>query len=83
MGNEPDYKIIDDLGGGFLAKKIGKDRISLLKLRIMQWYDGKPMFDLRWWNGDIPGKGITLTAEALKNLRDAVDKIEFEEKTYE
>ncbi|WP_294430423.1 PC4/YdbC family ssDNA-binding protein [uncultured Treponema sp.] len=49
-----------------------------LELNKISW-NGKPAkYDLRSWSADHQkmGKGLTLTAEELKNLRDLLNSIE-------
>lgn len=45
------------------------------ELNLVSWNDKEPKFDLRDWDAEHKkmGKGITLTNEELKNLRDMLD----------
>ena len=45
-----------------------------VRLCKVSWYGSAPMWDLRIWDKDEkPGKGMTLTTEMLKVLRDILD----------
>ena len=45
------------------------------ELNLVSWNDKEPKFDIRDWDAEHKkmGKGITLTNEELKNLRDMLD----------
>lgn len=47
------------------------------ELNLISWNGNKPKYDLRDWAPDHAkmGKGITLTAEELKELREILNKI--------
>ncbi len=47
------------------------------QLNRVSWNDRPAKYDLRDWSPDdqMPGKGLTLTLEELKNLRDLLNKI--------
>lgn len=47
-----------------------------LRLRYMSWNGKEPKYDLRPWNGDRCGKGITLTGEELEALLGILKKME-------
>lgn len=44
-------------------------------VRLVSWNDRPAKFDIREWNGDKAGKGITLTKEEMRNLRDILNGI--------
>ena len=52
------------------------------ELNIVKWNDGKANYDLRNWKqtaeGKKPLKGITLTLEEIKTLRDILNGIDLE-----
>lgn len=47
------------------------------ELNLISWNDKAPKYDIREWSPDHTkmGKGITLTQEELKKLRDALGEI--------
>ncbi|MBQ9282569.1 MAG: hypothetical protein IJ207_10320 [Treponema sp.] len=49
-----------------------------LELNKISWNKKAAKYDLRSWSGDHQkmGKGVTLSAEELKNLRDLLNAIE-------
>lgn len=49
------------------------------ELNLISWNERDPKYDLREWSPEHEkmGKGITLSAEELKTLRDALNKLEF------
>lgn len=48
------------------------------ELNLISWNDREPKYDIREWsNGhEKMGKGVTLTAEEIKKLRDTLNKLE-------
>lgn len=55
-----------------------------LELRLVSWNGAEPKYDLRNWYVDRDGnekcaKGLTLTNEEVKSLRDILNGIEFAE----
>ena len=48
------------------------------ELNMVSWNDREPVFDIRTWNADHGrmGKGITLTRDELKTLKDLLDGME-------
>lgn len=48
------------------------------ELNIISWNDKEPKYDLREWDSAHAkmGKGVTLTADELKKLRDVLNGIE-------
>ena len=51
------------------------------QLNFMTWGDRPAQYDIRSWNEDHTkmGKGITLSKDELKNLRDVLETVEFGE----
>ncbi len=51
----------------------------LKELNLISWNDREPKYDLRDWAPDHAkmGKGVTLSAEELKKLRDLLNELEF------
>ena len=51
------------------------------ELNLVSWNDKEPKYDLRDWSPDHSkmGKGVTLSSEELRALRDAVNDLEYEE----
>lgn len=50
----------------------------LKELNLISWNDRDPKYDLRDWAPDHVkmGKGVTLSAEELKKLRDLLNELE-------
>jgi hypothetical protein len=48
------------------------------ELNMVSWNDREPKFDLREWDPghEKMGKGITLSKEEMKKLKELLDKIE-------
>jgi hypothetical protein len=48
------------------------------ELNLISWNERDPKYDLREWSleHEKMGKGITLSAEELKTLRDVLNKLE-------
>lgn len=48
------------------------------ELNLIRWNDKEPKYDIREWapNHEKMGKGVTLTSEELKKLRDILNKME-------
>lgn len=48
------------------------------ELNLVSWNDGEPKYDIRDWNEshERMGKGTTLTAGELSNLKNLLNKIE-------
>jgi len=68
------YEIIEDLGSISVSSKGWKK-----ELKLISWNDNAPKYDLREWSADNTkmGKGVTLTTEELKALRDLLNKLDF------
>lgn len=47
------------------------------ELNLVSWNDREPKYDLRDWSPEHEkmGKGITLTGEEIKNLRDLLNRV--------
>lgn len=47
------------------------------EVSLVSWNDREPKYDIRDWSPahDKMGKGITLTADEIKNLRDILNRI--------
>lgn len=70
------YEIVEELGvlseyGGGKTKEL--NRIS--------WNGREPKYDIREWttNHERMGKGVTLTPDELKALKELLDQIDFED----
>jgi hypothetical protein len=48
------------------------------ELNLISWNDREPKYDVREWNEDHSrmGKGVTFSLSELKELRDALNKLE-------
>ena len=44
-------------------------------VKLISWNDRPAKFDIREWNGDKAGKGLTFTREEMRNLRDILNGI--------
>lgn len=71
------FRILQNLG------KIQRGQVSV-ELNFMQWGFYKPTFDLRpWEQGEgetkIPWKGITLSKDELRKLRDILNELSLED----
>lgn len=67
------YEITEQLG------ELGETGNGWKKeLNMVSWNDREPVFDIRTWNADHGrmGKGITLTRDELKTLKDILDGME-------
>lgn len=54
---------------------IKKWSTTSLELNIVKWGDNPEKYDLRRWKNNTPGKrGLTMTAEELKQLYEVVGK---------
>lgn len=67
------YEIIENIGMFSESSKGWKKELNLIS-----WNDKEPKYDLRDWDADHKkmGKGITLTVEELKKLRDVLNGME-------
>ncbi len=45
---------------------------SSLELNLVKWGNNPEKYDLRRWEGDIPGKGVTMSADEMQLLFDAI-----------
>ncbi|GAA0738976.1 YdbC family protein [Clostridium oceanicum] len=67
------YDIVKELG------EISESSKGWTKeLNLISWNDRSPKYDLRDWapEHEKMGKGITITKEELKNLRDLLNKMD-------
>ncbi|HHT50124.1 MAG TPA: hypothetical protein GXZ78_01440 [Eubacteriaceae bacterium] len=67
------YDIIEEIGGLSDSPKGWTKELNLIS-----WNDRAPKYDLRDWapNHEKMGKGITLSKEELKTLRDILNGME-------
>ena len=67
------YEIIEQIGN---LSESGKGWTK--ELNLISWNDNAPKYDLRDWSPghEKMGKGITLSTEDLKKLRDILNEIE-------
>lgn len=68
-----DYEIVKSLG------VVSQPNNGWIKeLNIIKWSNREPVYDLRTWDEahERIGKGITLTADDLKNLKDLLNSLE-------
>ncbi|MBC2580446.1 YdbC family protein [Clostridium sp. DJ247] len=67
------YEIRENLGNLSESPKGWKKELNLIS-----WNDKEPKYDIRDWapEHDKMGKGVTLTKEELKELRDILNSIE-------
>jgi len=65
-----------------IVKKMGtlstNSRGWAKELNLVSWNDRDPKYDIREWSpdGQTMGKGVTLTAEELKALRDLLNGLD-------
>jgi hypothetical protein len=65
-----------------LTKEIGvlseNSKCSIKELNLVSWNDREPIYDIREWSGghEKLGKGVTLSGEKIKKLRDVLNRIE-------
>ncbi len=67
------YEIKETLGALSESSKMWKKELNLIS-----WNDKEAKYDIRDWSPEHEkmGKGVTLTAEELKKLRDVLNKLE-------
>ncbi len=48
------------------------------ELNLVSWSDREPVYDIRTWNAahDRMGKGITLTLDEIKSLKDLLESLD-------
>ena len=72
----PEFKheIVEELG------VISQSGTWQRELNLVSWSDRPPKYDIRDWGPDHKsmGKGITLTKEQVKALRDILDKLDLD-----
>ena len=65
-----------------ITKKIGvlskSDKGWTKELNLVSWNDREPKYDIREWSQehDKMGKGVTLSKEELKALKQVLDKLD-------
>lgn len=68
-----------------IVEHIGKlsDEKAAIELNLVEWGNRKAVYDLRHWRTEdgekVPLKGITLSADELKALRDILNSMETHE----
>ncbi len=67
------YEIVKEIGALSESTKGWKKELNLVA-----WNDNEPKYDLRDWAPDHEkmGKGVTLTVEELKKLKEILDGLE-------
>ncbi len=67
------YEIVKEIGALSESSKGWKKELNLVA-----WNDNEPKYDLRDWAPDHEkmGKGVTLTVEELKKLKEILDGME-------
>ena len=55
-------------------KVLSQGKTKTKEFNLVKWGAMEPTYDIRKWEEDIPGKGITLSLEEAKELYDALDK---------
>jgi hypothetical protein len=67
------YEIKETLGALSEASKMWKKELNLIS-----WNDKEPKYDIRDWSPEHEkmGKGVTLTADELRLLREILNKME-------
>jgi len=75
MPTKISVEILEELGDLSTASNGWKKQLT-----YTSWNGRSPKFDLRSWDADHNSmtKGLTLTKEELMNLRDVLDKLDFE-----
>lgn len=67
------FEIIEEIGQLSESNKGWKKELNLIR-----WNDNKPKYDIREWapNHEKMSKGITLSTEELKELKDLLNNME-------
>lgn len=70
MGNQINFEIIEQLGVLSETEKAWKKELNLIS-----WNNREPKYDIRDWseNHEKMGKGITLTEDEAKKLRNILN----------
>ena len=68
------YEVVKELG---VLSETGNGWTK--ELNMVSWNDREPVYDLRTWSPDKErmGKGITLSVEEARELRDLLNSIDF------
>jgi len=62
---------------GTIGTKKRKEGTTELQLRKVSWFGSAPMWDLREWDAeDKAGKGITMTDDMLRKLKEILEGME-------
>lgn len=71
----PDIKYEIKESFGVLSKTTGGWQ---KQLNLISWNDKEPKFDIRDWSPEYEkmGKGVTLTKEELKNLKEILNELD-------
>ena len=72
----PEFKYEITAQIGTLSERSGWTK----ELNLISWNEREPKYDIRDWSPDKAkmGKGVTLTMEEAKALRDLLNGVEFE-----
>ena len=73
---EKKYEVVESYG--ILGEKKMKEGSQTLELKLVKWFGGQARLDLRWWTGDMPGKGCIFGAAEAVKLRKVLDEMELE-----
>ena len=73
--SETRFEIVEHLGT--LGEKRAKEGLMTLELNMVKWYGAPSKLDLRWWNQNTPGKGVTFSGKEAKALRDVLNGMQF------
>ncbi len=70
--NEIKYEIVEHIG---VLSETGKGWKT--ELNLISWNDREPKYDIRNWseNNERMGKGIALSKEEVKKLKEILDRI--------
>ena len=76
MATKINVEIINELGDLSVGSNGWRTQLT-----YTSWNGREPKFDLRSWDADHMSmtKGLTLTKEELVNLRDILDKLDFDQ----
>ncbi len=74
--NKAEFKIVEHVG------TLSDSKVPV-ELNIVEWGRMKPIYDLRRWKSDedgekVPCKGLTLSMDELKALRDLLNGMELD-----
>ncbi len=75
MNKKFEFEIIENIG-------VLSDGVVSTELNIVKWGDAEPKYDIRHWRLNVfnknntPYKGISLTVDELRALRDILNNME-------